>query len=69
MRVTVPAFLDVPQPRLVPQDNDAEDEAVRVVNASEGIFAEFYESCGFVLGTTTTPPTLYLALRQIRLFG
>lgn len=67
MWVVVPALLDVPQPRLVPHDNHAEDEAVSVVNASPAVLAELHQRRRLVLSLAPPPPSLDLTLRKVQL--
>lgn len=68
VRVAVPALLDVPQPRFIPHHDAAKDEAVRVVDAPPGRFAELDQRRRFVLGTAPSPPVLDLSLRHVQLF-
>lgn len=49
MRVTVPAVLNIPEPRFVPQDDDTIHKAVRVVNATPRVLTEFDQRRRFIL--------------------
>lgn len=67
MWVVEPTLLDVPKPNLIPHDDHAKDEAVRVVNASPAILAELHKSRWLVLGFSSSPPSLDLPLREVQL--
>lgn len=49
MRIAIPAVLDIPEPRFVPQHNDAIDEAVRVVQTAPRVLAELDQRRWFIL--------------------
>lgn len=69
MWIVEPALLNVPQPRLVPHHNHAEDEAVSVVHASPAVFAELHEGRWLVLCLAPSPPSFDLSFRKVQLFS
>lgn len=69
MRIAIPTALDIPEPGLVPQHNDAKYKAIQIIDASPGVLTELDQSRGFILSTTQTPPALDLTFTKIRLLG
>lgn len=64
----LPAFLDVPEPRFAPQNDQPKNKSGHVIHAPEGVLAEFGQIRWLVLYASHAKPTFQLPFGHVNFF-